>query len=107
MTDGFAGGVVGGEDGEDWGGVEVGLRFLSSPFEAWLVEVLDDVVLVGFSLASGWVWGCECECECPPSPVAMRNDLSMATNATKPAMMPTPSRRLRLGSRRTNLTLFG
>jgi hypothetical protein len=105
LTEGFWG--VAGGGGEAEVGDDSGLRFFKSPFAATLVDMLEEVEvdMVGWLFASGWEWACVWEC--PPSPVAMRKDLSMATNATKPTIIPTPNRRLRLGSRRTNLTLSG
>lgn len=84
-------------------GLESGFRFLISPFAGEVVDEPEDIEVAGSSLESEW----ECEWEWPPPPVAIRNDLSIATNATKPAMMPTPSRRLRFGSTSTILTLSG
>ena len=101
LTEGFCGVDEG--TARVLGAAGLGLRFLSEPLAGWVVEELEVAEVVGWSFESEWAW----EWECPPSPVAIRNDLSIATNATKPAIMPTPRRRLRLGSRSTNLTLSG
>ena len=98
LTEGFAGGTCVGEEGEGEGEA---LRLRREPFACFFEEV---VVPLAVSLIVGvGVWSCEC----PAPPVAIRRALSIAMNVTMPLRMPTPSRRLRLGSSMTSLTSRG
>ena len=97
LTEGFVGAGTGDWEGNGEGeDLRLRRELLAGDFWEEVVEPL----AVSLSL-----W--ECSWEWPAPPVAIRSALSIAMKVTMPLRMPTPRRRLRLGSSMTNLTWEG